>query len=204
MTRIFLASSGLLLVFFLVIHLAGLLLAVIAPMTFELYATVLHSASWVIVCEFILVGISLIHILLTLAKIISNSQSGNTSNLVSRRKDFLAVFAARSQPIGGTVLLYFLFIHLGQLRFPRPADGSELSTLQLFLASPANSSVYLLGSLALFLHLFHGIESSHRSLGFLTFENSLFIRSFGRGLSFFISIGFILLTISLGGILYVH
>ncbi len=172
----------------------GLLLAIQSPVSFELYASSLHSAFWVSICEALLLAIALIHISLTFVKVISNFQNGHTANLVSRRKDFLAVFAARSQPIGGIVLLSFLFIHLRQLRFPRPSDGFELSTLQLFLSSPVNFSVYILGSLALFFHLFHGIESSQRSLGFLTPFNSSLIRAVGRGLSMIISAGFVLVT----------
>ena len=198
MTRIFIASSGLFLVFFLVIHLGGLVFAAMAPSAFEFYASVLHSASWVIVGEFILGAITFIHISLTLAKVISNYQNGYNSNLVSRRKDFLAVFAARSQPVGGIVLLSFLFIHLRQLRFPRPSDGFELATLQFVLSSPVNFSIYLLGALALFFHLFHGIESSQRSLGRLTPLNSSLIRALGRGLSLSISAGFVLVTALLG------
>ena len=201
MTRILLAGSGLFLVFFLIIHLFGLLLATIAPISFELYASVLHSASWVILLECILVAVAFIHILLTFTKVISNIRNGNTANLVSRRKDFLAIFAARFQPIGGVSLLTFLLIHLRQLRFPRPSDGSELSTLQYLLSFQVNSSFYILGSLALFFHLFHGIESSQRSLGFLTPLNSSLIRALGRSFSFLISAGFILVTALLSGLL---
>ncbi len=199
MTRIVLASSGLFLVFFLVIHLLGLLLASINPILFELYASALHSASWVILFEFVLVVVALTHIFLTFKKVINNIQNGNAANLVSRRKDFLAIFAARLQPIGGALLLTFLFIHLRQLRFPRPPDGSELSTLQHLLSSQVNSSFYIMGVLALFLHLFHGIESSQRSLGFLTPLNSSLIRALGRSFSFIISAGFILVTALLSG-----
>ena len=201
MTRIVLASSGLFLVFFLIIHLFGLLLAAIAPISFEIYASALHSASWVIICEFMLVAVAFIHIFLTFTKVATNIQNGNTANLVSRRKDFLAIFAARLQPIGGVLLLIFLYIHLRQLRFPRPSDGSELSTLQHLLSFQVNSSLYVLGSLALFLHLFHGIESSQRSLGFLTPLNSSLIRALGRSFSFIISSGFVLVTALLSGLL---
>ena len=201
MTRIVLASSGLFLVFFLVVHLLGLLLASINPILFELYASELHSASWVILCEFVLVAVAFTHILLTFKKVINNIQNGNTANLVSRRKDFLAIFAARLQPIGGVLLLTFLFIHLRQLRFPRPPDGSEISTLQQLLSSQVNSGFYIMGVLALFLHLFHGIESSQRSLGFLTPLNSSLIRTLGRSFSFIISAGFVLVTALLSGLL---
>tara|TARA_B100001250_G_scaffold370753_1_gene355109 strand:- start:839 stop:1453 length:615 start_codon:yes stop_codon:yes gene_type:complete len=201
LTRIVLASSGLFLVFFLVVHLLGLLLASINPILFELYASELHSASWVVLCEFVLVAVAFTHILLTFKKVINNIQNGNTANLVSRRKDFLAIFAARLQPIGGVLLLTFLFIHLRQLRFPRPPDGSEISTLQQLLSSQVNSGFYIMGVLALFLHLFHGIESSQRSLGFLTPLNSSLIRTLGRSFSFIISAGFVLVTALLSGLL---
>ena len=197
-----LANSGLLLILFLIIHLAGLVLAVLAPAEFELYAAGLHSASWINLLECGLIGVALIHIYLTIKKVIDNSQTGNSSSLVSRRKDYLAVLAARSQPLGGVCLFSFLLIHLEQLRFPRPLDGAELSTLHFYLNSPINLIIYFLESLALFLHLFHGIESSHRSLGLLTSENALLIRNFGRSLSLLIGLGFVLVTGLLGGIIF--
>ena len=110
--------------------------------------------------------------------------------------------AARSQPFGGVCLFSFLLIHLNQLRFPRPLDGAELSTLHFYLKSPIILNIYFLGSLALFLHLFHGIESSHRSLGLLTSDNALLIRNFGRSLSLFIGGGFVLVTGLLGGMIF--
>ena len=194
MIRITLASSGLLLVLFLIIHLAGLVVAVIAPTQFELYAAALHSASWINLLECGLLVVALIHMSLTIKKVMDNFQASNSSSLVSRRKDYLAVLAARSQPLGGVCLLSFLLIHINQLRFPRPLDGAELSTIHFYLDSPITLIIYFLGSIALFLHLFHGIESSQRSLGILTPLNSSLIRALGRGLSVIISAGFVLVT----------
>ena len=198
MTRILLACSGLVLILFLIIHLGGLLLAVTAPMTFELYASALHSASWLKIVELVLLVILFIHISLTLNKVIYNYQTGSSGTLSSRRKDRLAVLVARYQPISGIFLLFFLCIHLAQFRFPRPPEGSEVSTLHALLNSPATLIVYSLGSLSLFSHLFHGIESSQRSLGMLTAENASIIRTCGRSLSLLIGIGFVLISISLG------
>ena len=41
----------------ILVGIIGLLLALIDPISFEFYATALHSAPWVIVCEFILFSI---------------------------------------------------------------------------------------------------------------------------------------------------
>jgi len=194
LTRIILAISGSILIVFLIIHLCGLALALIDPSRFELYATTLHSASWMTSLELFLIVVAMIHIFLTIAKVISNFKAGNLSVLSSRRKDVLGVFASRSQALGGVSLLTFLVIHLQQLRFPRPADGLELSTVHVFLQSPITLMIYCLGSLSLFLHLFHGIESSHRSLGVLTPENASLIRGVGRSLSLSLGIGFVLVT----------
>ncbi len=199
MTRSLLSISGLLLVLFLVIHLSGLLLAIISPISFELFAGTLHKSSWLILFELLLIAVTVTHISLTSIKAFQNHGINNASVLVSRRKDLLAVFASSSQPIGGAFLLFFLLIHLAQFRFPRPLNGEELNTLHIILSSPSTVFIYILGSLALFLHLFHGIESSQRSLGLLTSNNALLIRYFARSISFIISAGFILITISLNG-----
>ncbi|AAP99742.1 Predicted membrane protein [Prochlorococcus marinus subsp. marinus str. CCMP1375] len=184
---------------FLFIHLGGLFLAVFAPLMFETYATTLHSAFWFKYFELGLLVVAVTHIWLTLSKVIANSQSGNSSALSSRRKDFFAVFAARTQPIGGILLLSFILIHLEQVRFPRPLSGEEISALSVVLHSPITFLIYLLGSLALLLHLFHGAESANRSLGLLTTENTSLIRAFGRSMSILIAFGFILITFFLRG-----
>ncbi len=175
-------------------------LAVIAPIKFEMYSIALHSASWLKIAEFALFIIALGHISLSIIKVINNSKVGNTARLSSRRKDFLAVLASRFQPIGGIFLICFLSIHLKQLRFPRPIEGSEISTLRIILDSPTILILYLLGSISLFLHLFHGIESSQRSLGSLSSNNASLIRAIGRILSLLIGGGFIFVTIALSGI----
>ncbi len=195
----FLPVTGLLLVLFLSVHLAGLVVGAVAPNLFELYAANLHASSWLGFIEITLLIIALIHIFLTFLKVISNYKKGNQTNLVSKRKDFLGVFSARFQPLGGVILLSFLIIHLEQFRFPRPSIGQELSSILIVLSSMKNLILYLLGSLALFFHLFHGIESSHRSLGLLSNSNALLIRTFGRGLSLLIGLGFLLIAFFLGG-----
>ncbi len=193
-----------LLVLFLVVHLLGLILAILAPTLFEIYATTLHSSPWLGSFEIGLAVICLTHIFLTLTKTIQNSQTGNTAHLVSRRKGFFAIWAARSQPVGGTFLLLFLFMHLKELRFPRPPSGAEITTLNLVLKSPITIFIYIFAAFSLFLHMFHGLESSQRSLGLLTSENSLFIRTLGRRIAFILSSGFILATLLFGGILRIN
>ena len=166
------AVSGLLLVLFIVVHLLGLIPAVVAPDQFEAYATALHASPWLPFVEISLVLVALVHIGLSLSKAIANRQAGNSAQLSSRRQAPLAAVASRSTMAAGLLTLVFLAVHLGQLRWPRPASGAETAVFSALLHQPINAVLYGLAALALGLHLLHGAEAAHRSMGWLTPSNS--------------------------------
>ena len=195
--RFWVALSGSLLVVFVLVHLAGVLLAALAPSSFEIYAASLHR---VVLLPFLEIGLlvaALSHVGFSLKKAISNRLAGNHANLVSRRQDPLAAFAAANQAIGGLLLLLFLGLHLSQLRWPRPEAGEELVALRVVLSQPFNLAIYLAAALAVGLHLFHGGEAAHRSLGLLDPVNAVRIRKAARGMAWLVSGGFSLVTLLL-------
>lgn len=191
------AASGLLLVLFLVLHLAGVALAPLDPRRFEAYAASLHQSSWLPVAELALLAVAAGHLGLSGARWLANRRAGNRAQLMSRRGEPLAALAARSQAAGGVVLLGFLAVHLRQLRWPRPAAGGELEALQAVLARPASVVVYVAAALALALHLVHGGEAAHRSLGLLTPANGGSIRAGARLLALLVGGGFVAVTLVL-------
>lgn len=194
------AASGLLLVGFLLLHLAGVALAPLAPQRFEAYATALHRSAWLPAAELALLAVALVHLGLSLARVASNRRAGNTAALRSRRSGPLAplaAWAARSQAAGGVLLLAFLVLHLAQLRWPRPEAGAELAALAAVLASPWSLALYLAAALALALHLLHGGEAAHRSLGLLQPANAAAIRAAARLLALLIGGGFLAVTLAL-------
>lgn len=190
LSRTWTAASGLLLVLFLVLHLGGVSLAVVAPERFSRYATSLHAAPWLPLAELGLLAVAATHIGFSLHKAIRNRRAGNRAALASRRGDPLAALAARSQFAAGLLTLIFLVFHLGQLRWPRPAAGADLAALQAILSQPASLLLYLAAALAIGLHLFHGGEAAHRSLGLLDPRHGLLIRRTGRGLALLVAGGF--------------
>ena len=95
--RIASAISGLLLVLFLVIHLVGLMPAVICPETFEHYATALHHQPWLPVLEAGLAATAAVHFSFTIAKSLQNRGAGNTAALRSRRGRPLDALASHSR-----------------------------------------------------------------------------------------------------------
>ena len=112
------AFTGLLLVLFVLVHLAGLVPALLAPHYFEAYATALHHSRWLSLLELGLAATASVHIILSLAKSVLNRQSGNNVRLVSRRHAPLRSWASRSKLAAGLVTLAFLGLHLQQLCWP--------------------------------------------------------------------------------------
>jgi succinate dehydrogenase / fumarate reductase cytochrome b subunit len=196
--RVGTAAAGLLLVLFLVVHLVGVALAVVAPADFEAYAARLHRAAWLPAVELALLGLAAVHLALGLAKRMANRRAGNTAALVSRRGEPLAALAARSQAVGGVLLLVFLAVHLAQLRWPRPQAGAELASLRAVLEQPVSLALYGAAAVAVALHLWHGTEAAHRSLGLLDPANGALIRATGRSLALVLGLGFAAVTLVLG------
>jgi succinate dehydrogenase / fumarate reductase cytochrome b subunit len=191
------ASSGLLLILFLVVHLAGVIPSLIAPTVFEAYASALHHAIWLPLLETTLAAAVLLHIVTTLLKAIGNRQAGNSAALISRRGQPLAALASRSKVAAGIITLTFLIIHLQQLRWPRPLDGNERAALMAVLHNPVNATVYCAAAITIALHLIHGSEAAHRNLGWLTPTNGTMIRRGGRLLATVLGGGFLLISLAL-------
>ena len=190
----FQSYSGLGLVFFIAAHLAGIVFAGINPDGFEQYAINLHSSKILPYLEIVLSLTFIIHILITIKKVLKNRSSGNRAFLRSRRNDQLGVLASKVQPFTGIILVSFLIIHLSQLRFPRPGDNLELISLKNKLDGINILALYSLASISLFFHMVQGIESGHRSLGILSKSNSSNIRNIGRFISIFFGLSYLVMT----------
>ena len=194
------AAAGLLLVLFLVAHLAALLLAPLAPARFERWAAQLHAAPWLLPLELGLAALLVLHPLLALLRLWSAAAAvGPVSPLRrSRRQDQpLARLAARTQGWSGALLMVFLVVHLVQLRLQRPPAGEELQALQAVLAQPASLLLYGLAGPVVALHLVQGVEAAHRSLGLLEPASAGPIRRWGRGLALLLGVAFSMLALAL-------
>ena len=194
LTQKFQSYSGLVLVFFIAVHLAGVIYAGINPYAFEIYASNLHSSLFLPYAEIVLATTFIIHIFLTFKKVLNNRLSSNKAILKTRRNDYLGVLASKVQPFTGVILASFLIIHLLQLRFPRPGDNLELISLKSKLGGVHILVLYSLASISLFFHMVQGIESGHRSLGILSQSNSLNIRYISRFISIFFGLSYLIMT----------
>lgn len=194
--------SGLLLVLFLVLHLGGLMPALVDPPAFERFAAGLHARPWLPVVELGLAGSLLIHPLLALGWALRNRRArGPVAGPIRSRREGpaegLAAIAARTLPLSGTLIAVFLVVHLQQLRLQRPQEGQELSALLQALQPFWSLVLYAAAGLAVGLHLFHGQESAHRRLGILDSGNRSRIRQFGRISALLLGVGFAGLPLAL-------
>jgi succinate dehydrogenase / fumarate reductase cytochrome b subunit len=74
--------------------------------------------------------------------------------------------AARTMMLSGSLLLLFLIVHVAQVRgWPPFTEAGIYRNLQAGFAYAPVVAVYLLGQLALALHLYHGLWSQFQTLG---------------------------------------
>jgi succinate dehydrogenase / fumarate reductase cytochrome b subunit len=196
------AISGLALVLFLVIHLGGVALVLVDGAAFEAYAASLHQQGWLPWLEVALAAAALGHPLLSLRRAVANRQARGpvAGPLRSRRQgpwEPLAALAARAIPWSGALLLLFLILHLGQLRWNRPPAGEELAAVRAVLGAPWSLALYVAAGGSLGLHLLHGGESAARRLGLVAPATAMPLRMAGRGLALLLGAGFALIPIAL-------
>lgn len=197
------AASGLTLVVFLLGHLAGVAQLVLDPAGFEALAAWLHASPWLPAAELGLALAALTHVALSVRRVQQAARArgeAGYAQLRSRRPDSLAAFASRTAPLSGNVLLLFLVVHLRQLRWQRPAAGLEAQAVAQALSSPWALALYLAAAVALALHLLHGSESAHRSLGLLDAANATGLRMGGWLLAVLVGGSFALVASAAGGL----
>ncbi|MCA9620441.1 MAG: succinate dehydrogenase cytochrome b subunit [Myxococcales bacterium] len=172
--KVVMSLTGFALVGFLVMHLAGnlTLYADGDGHKFVAYAHGLHDLGpLLIVGELGLAALFFVHIAMALRLTVENKAARPQGYAV--RKTFgRSTLASRSMHLSGAVVLLFLLFHLWHLRFSEgiaaPAAESLLEKVKdqkTGLPSGLYAAVYLLGALAVGIHLSHGFKSAFQSLG---------------------------------------
>ncbi len=176
--KMIMAATGLLLVAFVIGHMAGNLQVFIGPAKMNGYAAFLKSTGellWLV--RIGLLAAVLLHILMAwqLTRIAASARPAS----YERRKPQVSTIASRTMRWGGVLLLVFIVFHILHFTtgtvFPvasrpdalypafNPADvyGNVISAFRV----PWVAAFYVVAMLFLLLHLFHGAWSSVRTLG---------------------------------------
>jgi succinate dehydrogenase / fumarate reductase cytochrome b subunit len=188
------ALTGLMLVGFLLAHLAGNLTLYAGDEAFNGYAHKLESYGLLLnVAEVGLLALFVVHVVLALR--VSRENAGARPNGYRSRATFgKSTVASRSMLVTGLVVGLFVVIHVIDFRVPKLLGKPELDDLAVAvrrrLASPLGAGIYLVGVVALGMHLSHGFRSALQTLGANHPRYDGLIRGVGLALATLILLGF--------------
>jgi succinate dehydrogenase / fumarate reductase cytochrome b subunit len=167
--KIVMAVTGLILVGFVVLHMAGNLQAFAGAAKFDGYSAVLHGPlhELLIVLRVVL----LVSVLLHIHAAVSLTRLDRASRPVgyAKREPQVSTLAARTIRVGGFILLFFIVYHI--LHFttgtvhPQFREGAAYRNLITGLQVPWVAALYIVAMIALYGHLYHGAWSLFQTLG---------------------------------------
>ena len=211
-TKLIVATTGLLLLLYLFIHLAGNLLILLGPTTFNAYSDLLIKNPLIVPIEIGLAITFLLHISRAVANWRGNAQARPTSYYQASRRIFGYGWAGGSSRksasstwmIGsGLFTLLFVVVHVQQFRFGAEhvivVAGRQMNDLyrvemEVF-SNPLVVLAYVFAIIVVATHLWHGISSAFQSLGIDHPRLTVIILRGGRIISYVIAIGFIFVPI---------
>jgi succinate dehydrogenase / fumarate reductase cytochrome b subunit len=158
--------SGILLILFLVGHVAGnlTLFADDTGATFDKYAHTLRSNPLLPLVEIGLAALFLVHIGLGLRTALENRQARHTRyKLLESHGN--RTWSAITMVITGSMVLVFLVIHLLDFRVAAGPEDDLAPMVVARLSSPIGAAIYFVGVGALGVHLWHAFQSLFQTLG---------------------------------------
>ena len=189
------AVTGLLLVGFLIAHLAGNLLIFTGEdgAAFDSYAHTLESNPLLPLAEIGLGLLFVVHIAMALRVSLQN-RDARAQGYAVRANLGRKTIASGSMLVTGLVVLLFLLVHLYDFRVGKllhdPPPSSLAGLVRDRLAAPLGAGIYLVGVAALALHLRHAFRSAFQSLGANHPHLNPALEKAGIGLAIILGLGF--------------
>ena len=200
--KILIGVTGLALVLYLIVHIAGNLMVFGGPALFNKYAYTLEGNPLIPVIEIGLLLIFLVHVYKTVTMFLSNQQARPTRYAMKKRANYTSrkSFASSTMIFTGLWLLIFIIIHVKAFRYgteyPWAEGGRDLYRLEIEnFANPLIVVFYVLSMLVVGSHLWHGASSAFQSLGLDNPRWTPRIRATGKVLAVVIAGGFITIAI---------
>jgi succinate dehydrogenase / fumarate reductase cytochrome b subunit len=178
--KVIMAVTGLMLVAFVVVHMAGNLQMFIGPAKMNGYAAFLQSTGELLwVARLGLLGATVLHVLMAWQL----TQIKNAARPVAyeMRTPQVSTLASRTMRWGGVFLLVFIVFHIlhfttgtvhpiasrADALYPAFSHTDVYGNVISAFRSPLVSAFYVVAMLFLMLHLYHGAWSSVRTLGLM-------------------------------------
>ncbi len=191
------ALTGLALIGFLIVHLAGnLSLYTDADGTaFNAYAHEIESLGPLLwVAELGLLALIVVHVGLAL-KVWQEGREARGPGYRVRATMGNKTVPSSSMIVTGLIVAVFLVIHLTDFRIPKllGVEGADdlAGAVKRRLGSPTGATIYVVGVTALGIHLAHGFQSAFQTLGIEHPRYTPLIRAFGLVLTVVLFLGFV-------------
>lgn len=204
--KVLMSLTGLFLVSFLIIHMVGnfqLLIPNIesASEKFNIYAVFMTTFPVIKATSYLLYGSIILHALVALFLTWQNKKARPTGYAISGSGE--KSWASRNMGILGSILLFFIIMHMGQFWFQyhfggnQPVmeiDGVAYKNLYALVGATLSvwwfSALYLLGTFAVGFHLWHGFQSGFQTLGLQHKKYTPLISLVSKALAVFFIVGF--------------
>jgi succinate dehydrogenase / fumarate reductase cytochrome b subunit len=200
--KIVIGITGVALVFYLLIHLAGNLMVFFGPTVFNKYAHALEGNPLIPIIEIGLLLIFVIHVYKTVKLYLANQAARPVRYA---QKSFAGspsrkTVASSTMIFSGLWLLVFIIIHVKMFRYGTeyawPAGGRDLYRLEMeHFASPLTVVFYVVSMLVVGSHLWHGVVSGVQSLGAPWPSRAAGPLLVGKTLAILVAGGFIVITL---------
>ena len=201
--KLVMSLTGLFLVLFLVIHLIGNLQLLIPDggKTFNVYAKFMTTNPLIKVASIGLYSGILLHAIQGILIWWQNRNSKGKKYATSTSAN--GSWMSKNMALLGTLILFFLCVHMGdfwyKMKFTDELamvtyDGTEMKDLYSRVAMAFSQTwiviVYLIGLVALALHLIHGFQSAFTTLGLRHKKYTPIIKAIGWGYSILIPLAY--------------
>ena len=192
--KVLTALTGLGLVGFLVMHLLGNLNLYRGEEAINDYAHLLHQIPGFPLIEAGLILCFLLHIALVINLTRLNRAARGNGYQVKASKQkgtWGRALVSTYMGVSGVVVLLFIIIHVVDMRLARGTYESLYDHIHVILGVGWKAALYALGSAFVGWHLWHGFQSSFRSLGLGHAKYSPLLEKGGMVLSVVLTLGFI-------------
>lgn len=193
--KVIMAATGLFLMTFLVVHLAGnlLLLRSDGGAAFNAYAEFMSTNPLIRVLEIVLFAGFILHIYQGLYLIFTERRSRPTSYTQNAIRANTNLFS-RTMRISALVVLVFLLVHLRHFFVEHRLLGTSLTmyeSCKLAFENPFYSAFYVLSMVLLAFHLAHGFYSGFQTLGLIVNRRIESVIKWGAAVfAFLVPLGF--------------
>ena len=201
--KIQIAISGILLCVFLVFHLINNLVLFTGKTNFNNMVEFLDSIKPIVrIMEIGFLFILLLHTINAIRLTLINKQKRPTNYLVNAQST-TSTLNSRTMAITGSIILLFLFIHLGYIWYTyQTMMGHDYFSVLLskdigFLGHFPTALFYIISIIIIGFHLYHGFQSSLKTFGILKKSKLGFLYSLSVVFWGIIPAGFIMIIISI-------